>query len=75
MFILGAPHIHSLLWLADDEGNMAPNFKRGDEDTKEKCVVFDDSVICGKRESSAKKEDVEFFQSHSHTFTCRYSIY
>lgn len=71
-FISGAAHIHSLLWLADDEGNPAPQYKETEESI-EKCVRFVDSVISGQSQHEDKELQslVSSLQTHMHTFTCR----
>ena len=38
--ILGAPHIHSLVWLEDDDGNPVPRFKEMEEDSNDGEVTF-----------------------------------
>ena len=66
----GAPHIHSLLWLKDHEGNSPPTYN-GSRESEDECVQFIDKVISGKLEGNDSDENVRFFQSHAHTFTCR----
>ena len=54
-YVLGAPHIHSLVWLKDDDGNPAPHFIENDEVSKANCEQFADSVIKGTRECDDEK--------------------
>lgn len=67
----GAPHIHSLLWLADSNGKPAPRLNKDDQNEQE-CVDFIDSVLTASR----KPDDadlanlVETYLQHNHTFTC-----
>ena len=70
----GAPHVHSLLWLEDENGNRPPLYDRsGSDECRNACCEFIDSVISGTLpdKSDALNEMVSFFQYHSHTFTCR----
>ena len=73
LLVLGSPHIHSLVWLEDDDGNAAPHYRESDELSKVSCVEFVDSVIKGQKESSEDatiRELAETLQNHNHTFTC-----
>lgn len=68
----GYPHIHSLLYILDEDGKPAPHF-HGDEESAARCVDFVDSVICGKKDSVDDPEVQQLaatYQTHSHTFTC-----
>ena len=64
----GSPHVHSLLWLEDDNGKPPPKYDSSLE-LEDDCVQFIDSVICGQLpdESDDHYEQVKFFQTHSHT--------
>ena len=68
----GAPHVHSLLWLKDEDGNSPPLYD-GSEESKKSCAEFIDSLISGKLPptSDDSHETVRRYQSHAHTFTCR----
>jgi hypothetical protein len=68
----GAPQVHSLLWLVDNNGDPPPKYDKTEE-SKKVCCDFIDSVICGRLPGKASKlhDKVHLFQSHAHTFTCR----
>lgn len=70
---IGSPHIHSLIWLEDIEGEPAPHYREGEDGSAERCVNFIDNIISGKRDHDDPKlqELVSTMQNHSHTFTCR----
>ena len=55
-YVLGAPHIYSLVWLQDDDGNPAPHFIENDKVSKANSEQFADSVIKGMREFGDEKK-------------------
>nr|XP_039268201.1 uncharacterized protein LOC120343147 [Styela clava] len=67
----GAPHVHSLLWLQDENGKIPPRYDS--EESRSACEAFIDFVIAGKlpQGNSDILDTVSTFQRHSHTFTCR----
>ena len=71
-YVLGVPNIHSVVWLHDDDGNLAPHFKENDEVSKANCEQFADSIIKGTRECDDEKvqELCQSLQHHCHSFTC-----
>ncbi|KAK7573658.1 hypothetical protein V9T40_004699 [Parthenolecanium corni] len=63
----GSPHCHCLLWL-----NNAPKHIENDSESAEKCTQFIDKFItCTLNSASVSEEDIELYQSHKHTFTCK----
>ena len=68
----GAPHIHSVLWLVDKDGNPPPNYD-GSDGSKMECAAFIDSVICGQLpdKDDALYEKISEMQTHGHRATCR----
>ena len=68
----GAPHIHSVLWIENDDGS-SPKLYDGSDESKEMCTALVDSVISGQipNDDDPLHEKVSFFQTHNHTFTCR----
>ena len=71
-YVLGAPQIHSPVWLQDDDGNLAPHFIENDKVSKVNCEQFTDSVIKGTRECDDEKvqELCQSLQHHCHSFMC-----
>jgi len=61
-----------LLWLKDDKNNSPPTYN-GSSESRDGCIQFIDKVVCGKlpEKDSDLHENVRFFQSHAHTFTCK----
>ena len=47
----GAAHVHAVLWLVDSNGNPAPHFT-GDDDSKQECEMFVDSIISGMKSNA-----------------------
>jgi hypothetical protein len=68
----GAPHVHSLLWIVDENDQKIPKYDKT-PDTKQKCTEFIDSLISGQvpNEDDPLHSAVLFYQTHGHTFTCR----
>ena len=69
----GSPHIHSVLWLEDEDGNPAPTYDKKDPSSKAACEAFIDSIISARTlpDDNPLAHKVSFFQTHDHTFTCR----
>jgi len=58
--------------LKDDKNNSPPTYN-GSSESRDGCIQFIDKVVCGKlpEKDSDLHENVRFFQSHAHTFTCK----
>ena len=69
----GSPHIHSLLWLEDENGDKPPTYNSGSPESKEKCEAFIDSVISARTypEWDDPTGYASTYQRHAHTFTCK----